>query len=106
MRSSLQVDTLIWHLTSDILLKEKQDRKGAAFRPRPIYLSSLCFLLFLVILFLRIHAPDILFILSAAQDIVHSLEGGSHGMIHVVVAVLTVTAYAVQVLKGCRKRLF
>ena len=67
---------------------------------KPVWTFILCFFLLFVILFLRIYAPDILLVFSAAQDVVHGLEGGGHGVIHVIVAVLTVTTYAVEVLEG------
>ena len=68
---------------------------------KPVGTFILCFFLLFVILFLRIYAPDILLVFSAAQDIVHGLEGGGHGVIHVIVAVLTVTTYAVEYLPLC-----
>ena len=66
---------------------------------KPVWTFILCFFLLFVILFLRIYAPDILLVFSAAQDVVHGLEGSGHGVIHIVVSVLAVSADAVEILK-------
>ena len=50
-----------------------------------------------MILLLGIDAPDIIFILKTVHDILDGFKSGHHGMIDVVVAVLSVAAYTLEV---------
>ena len=62
-----------------------------------------CFLwlsLFFMIFFFRIDAPDVVLRLDAVYDILDGLKGSDHGMIDIVVAVLSVTSDAVQIVDG------
>lgn len=44
-----------------------------------------------------VHGPDVFLGRLAGLDIVNGLDGGCHGVIHVVVAMLAVAAHAIQV---------
>ena len=53
---------------------------------------SFCF--FVVFLF-GIDAPDIGLVLCTGKDILYRFKGGYHGMINIIIAMLSVAAYAV-----------
>ena len=58
-----------------------------------------------MILFLGVYVPDVLLVGDALHDVADTLEGGQHGVVHVVVAVLSVTPEAVEIGQGVEKRL-
>lgn len=49
---------------------------------------------------LGVHVPDIILGSNTIDDILHGLEGGHHGVINIVVAVLAVASHAVKVVEG------
>lgn len=54
----------------------------------------------LVVNLLRVDVPYIIFGLDAVYDVLHGLEGGDHGVVDIVVAVLAVTSDTVEVVDG------
>ena len=53
-----------------------------------------------MILFVSVHIPDVLLIFTTALDVTDRFKSSSHGMIHIVVAVLAITSNAIQVSEG------
>ena len=62
-------------------------------------MKKMSFFCFMVCL-LGVHVPDIILGSNTIDDILHGLEGGHHGVINIVVAVLAVASHAVKVVEG------
>lgn len=82
-----------------ILVHFLQNSLLALLKPVQPSVYLICFG-FLMVFFLCIDIPDIVLILFATQDILDGFKGRTHGMVYIVIAVLTVTSHTVEIVDG------